>query len=77
MSERSVGARKPPRLHERKPALDLVRAKSGLLAIRLKAQILAEERNHVVLEPVRNRAGMRARVDLEAVGDSVVIEDVM
>ena len=48
-----------------------------LLAARGKAQILAEERHHVILESVGDRAGVRPRINLKAVRDSVVVHDVM
>ena len=40
-------------------------------------QILAEERHHVILEADRHGAGVGAGIDLEAVGDAVVVEDVV
>ena len=38
----------------------------GLFAIFGEAEIRAEKRHHVILEPVGNRTDMRAGVDLEA-----------
>ena len=46
-----------------------------LLTTCLEAEILAEERQHMVLETICNGADVRAGVDLKAVCDSVVIED--
>ena len=46
-----------------------------LTAIRCKAEILAEEWQHVVLESIGDCAGVRTRVNFKAVSDSVVIED--
>ena len=40
-----------------------------------KAEILAEERHHMVLEAIGYGADMRTRIDLETVCDSVVIQD--
>ena len=40
-----------------------------------KAEILAEERHHMVLEAIGYGADMRTHINLEAVCDSVVIED--
>ena len=48
-----------------------------LLAVRLKTEILAEERQHIVLEANRDRAGVRAGIDLESIRDSVAIQDVV
>jgi hypothetical protein len=47
------------------------------LAAILKAQVLAEERQNVVLKAVGDRAGVRAGKDLEGVGDAVAIENVV
>ena len=52
-------------------------ADSCLLAARLKAKILAEERHHVILEAVGDGAGMRAGVDFKAVRDAVGVEYVV
>jgi hypothetical protein len=46
-----------------------------LTAVRRKAEILAEKGQHVVLESIRDRAGVRAGVDFKTVCDAVVIED--
>lgn len=48
-----------------------------LVAICREAQILTEERQHMILEPIGDCAGVRARVDLKAVCDSVVIQNGM
>ena len=48
-----------------------------LVAARLKAKILAEERHHVILEAIRHGAGVRAVIHLKAVRDSVFIENVV
>src|SRR5579863_8787264 len=41
------------------------------------AEMLAEERQDVILKTVRYRAGMGAMIDLEGVGDSVCIENLV
>src|ERR1035441_1539708 len=46
-----------------------------LTAICREAEILAEKRHHVILESIRNRAGVRAGVDFKTVCDAVVIEN--
>ena len=46
-----------------------------LTAALCKAEILAEERHHMVLEAIGYGADMRTRIDLETVCDSVVIKD--
>ena len=43
----------------------------------LRTKIFAEERHDVVLETVGHLAGMSARIDFEAVYDSVLVENVM
>ena len=48
-----------------------------LLAIGLKTQIFAEKRQDMILKPVRDRAGVGARIDLKAVRDSVLIQNVV
>src|ERR1035441_2585947 len=48
-----------------------------LLAARLKTEILAEERHNVILKAVSHGAGVRARIDFEAVRDSVLVENIM
>ena len=48
-----------------------------LAATRLRTEILAEKRHDVVLETVGHLAGMSARVDLEAVYESIFIESVV
>jgi hypothetical protein len=50
---------------------------SRLLAIRGKAEVLVEERQDMILESVGDGAGVRAGVDLEAVRNPVVIQDVV
>ena len=52
-------------------------ARTAYRQLAWEAEILAEERHHVILKTIRHGAGVRARIDLEAVGDSVFIEDVM
>src|SRR5579875_553913 len=47
------------------------------LTVRRKAQIPAEEWQYVVLKAIGHRAGVGSVVDLEAVCDSVVVENVM
>src|SRR5271168_1393026 len=42
-----------------------------------KAEVFAEERHNVILKPIRDGASMRARIDFEAVRDSVLIEKIM
>jgi hypothetical protein len=42
-----------------------------------KAEILAEKRQHVILEAISDSAGVCAGVDFEAVYDAVVIENGM
>jgi hypothetical protein len=44
----------------------------GLPATRLKAKILAEERQHMILETIRYLAGVSTRIDFEGVRDSLV-----
>ena len=52
-------------------------ARSPLFAFRLEAEILAEEGHCVILESISNGAGVRARVNLKAVRDAIVVQDVM
>jgi len=40
-----------------------------------EAKILAEKREHMVLESIRNRAGVRTGVDFKTVCDAVAIEN--
>jgi hypothetical protein len=47
------------------------------LATCVEAEILAEERHYMVLEAACYSAGMGAWIDLEAVRDSVLVEDIM
>ena len=47
------------------------------MATYCEAEILAEERQDVILESVRDRAGVRARVNLKTVCDSVIIEEIV
>ena len=42
-----------------------------------RTQVLAEERHYEVLEPDGDRAGVRARIDLESIRNAVAIENVM
>ena len=48
-----------------------------LAAICREAEILTEERQHMILESIGDCAGVRAGVDLKAVCDSIVIEDIV
>src|ERR1035441_10771690 len=48
-----------------------------LLAARLKTEILAEKRHHVILKAVSHGAGVRARIDFKAVRDSILVENIM
>ena len=48
-----------------------------LPATRLRTEIFAEERHDVVLKTVGYLTGMSARIDFEAVYDSVLVENVM
>lgn len=48
---------------------------SGLFAVFGKAEIRAEKRHHVILDPVCSRTDMGAGIDLEAVRDAIAIED--
>src|SRR5450631_1428095 len=50
---------------------------AGLAAIRLEAQVLVEELHHMILKTVSHCAGVGARVDFKAIGDSVAVEDVV
>jgi hypothetical protein len=43
----------------------------------LKAEVLAEERHHMVLEAISHRAGVSALVLFEAVRDAVPVENVV
>ena len=43
----------------------------------LKTKILVEKRHHMVLEAIRNFTGMSARINFEAVRDSILVENVM
>src|SRR3982750_4184962 len=65
--------------HETRPRLMpmLPQTRGTSTARLLGAQAAAEERQHVILEPIGNAAGVRARVDLERVGDAVAIEHVV
>src|SRR6185437_12525107 len=47
------------------------------LAIPPRTKIPAEKRHHVVLKPVRHRAGVRAGINLEGVRDAVLVEHIM
>ena len=42
-----------------------------------EAEILAEERHHMILKSIGDGAGVRAGVDLKAVRDSVVVENIV
>lgn len=48
-----------------------------LPAVRLEAKIRAEKRHHMILEAIRDRAGVSALIDLKAISDSVLIQDVV
>ena len=48
-----------------------------LAATRLGTKTFAEEQHDVVLETVGHLAGMSARINFEAVYDSVLVENVM
>jgi hypothetical protein len=50
---------------------------ADLAAIRFEAQVLVEELHHMILKTVSHCAGVGARVDFKAIGDSVAVEDVM
>ena len=43
----------------------------------LETEILAKEGHHVLLEAIGDRAGVRARIDLEAVRDSILIQNIV
>jgi hypothetical protein len=51
--------------------------RQGLSAVRRRTQVFAEERENMILESVGDCAGMRAGINLEAVSDPIVIEDVV
>src|SRR6185503_16007138 len=46
-------------------------------SLRRKGQRLAEERQDIILKTESDIAGMRARIDLEIVGDAVIVEHVV
>jgi hypothetical protein len=41
-----------------------------------RAQISAEERYHIVLKAISDRAGMGTVINLKAVGDVIAVEDI-
>lgn len=49
--------------------------RATLLAMSLKAQILAEKRHHVVLETDSDGAGMCSLVNLEGIRDAIPVEN--
>ena len=53
------------------------RPAGALFAARLKAQILTEEGQDVILETVGDFAGVGTGIDLEGVGDSILVERVV
>jgi signal transduction histidine kinase len=60
-----------------KPAAGCKPGPHTLATLCREAEILAEERQNVVLEAIGDCAGVRAGINLEAVCDSVAIEDVV
>src|SRR5580765_8454626 len=48
-----------------------------LLTVLSGAQVLCEERHHVVLETDRDGAGVSAGIDLERIGNAVAVEDIV
>jgi cephalosporin-C deacetylase len=52
-------------------------ARAKLLAGLSRTEVLTEEWHHEVLEPDRDGAGVRARIDLEAIRDAIAVEDVV
>src|ERR1700677_1816460 len=48
-----------------------------LRAVGCKAEVLAKEWHHVILEPVGYCAGMGTRINLEAIVQFVAVEDLM
>jgi hypothetical protein len=59
------------------PFVSVLLGPESLLAVFLEAEIFAEERHHVILEAICDGAGVCARVNLKAVHDSVVVEDIV
>ena len=49
----------------------------SLLAACLKAKILAEKGQHMILEAIRHFAGVSARKNFEAVCDSIFVENIV
>jgi hypothetical protein len=43
----------------------------------LKAQILAEERDHAVLKTIRDGAGMGAVINLEVIDQAIIVENLV
>lgn len=49
----------------------------GLTAAGLRAEVLAEELHHMILKAVSHGAGVRAGIDLKAVRDSILVQNVV
>ena len=49
----------------------------NLLAVGLKAEILAEEWHHVILKTVSHCARVRTGINLEAVRDSILVQNIV
>lgn len=60
---------------DRSPASQ--RAPTASHATSAGTQILAEERQDMVLKAVSHRAGMRTAIDLEGIGDPVIIKNLV
>src|ERR1035441_9224101 len=43
----------------------------------LKTEILTEELHHMILEAIRDSAGMSARINFELIRDSILVKNVM
>src|ERR1019366_5658143 len=56
---------------------DSIRFPVASPAVLVDAQILAEERQYMVLKAVGHGARMGARIDLECMGDAVVVENLV
>src|SRR4051812_821503 len=55
----------------------VIRIRSSLLTVLAGAQVPGEKRHDEVLEADGHGAGMCARVDLESVGDSVAVQNLV
>lgn len=54
-----------------------LRAQRALALLLFESQVVAKELEHVILETVRNGAGVSACIDFKAVPDSVLIENIV